>query len=1330
MDVNLSHLLVSVSCSDFPDLGPAYITKGSKTSHGDFYSVSCASDYTSPVRNDDDDDEDSDEQPESNDTIATDSSRVIRCVDGTWEEIQLVCSKDCPRYYELGPQYKVEGDTGVNHHGTLLNVTCAEETVVIEGTGSGQTRCNNGKWEALPLKCGATCGPFPSLGASYDVQYDNSSSISSTGSLVVGARRIVRCAKPALAVSGTEPEFVVCEEKGWSQVALKCFIPCGELPSYTEGYTISDEESAHSQSRNLTCASGYEAFPGGPTFAIVKCNEGRWEQNRELKCMRDCGKFSGGTGYTVTPKTGTYGSYGSTIEIQCADEAIRQSRETSEVLSCEDGQWQLAQVVCMGPCDRPEVSLGRSYVSELQRSIEKTASGRYPHGTTGYLYCSASSNIVSGIPPEYIICNNGFWISANGGEMSNPSRADYQAEQNRPTLTCQSGCGPFSKDTQRYQDVGGVDVNRELALRPVTSGATRMIECVKGYSPEPPAASNTQLTCQDGKWLESKGSRFTCLSVCSQSVIASLFEKNYELVDPRRISAHHGESFDAKCRSGLSKRIGAVGQKEEETAAVTCINGRLKLPTFICSQPTCTDGILNGDEEGIDCGGTCPSSCTPCQLGSPSCVPTCRDRVKNGDEEGVDCGGTSCDPCKFCNGPPINIAEGMAMSNDGGATILSTREMLKKQLMTGVQFDVFCAEGYEQLSSAPISRFQTYECQGQPPQWRLSDGSRTLALLCGAPRCDDGIQNGGEWGVDCGGSCPNACPTCNDGIKNGDEESIDCGGSHCLPCRNCGVGSFKSLNVDVVKIEIVSSSLSSEQQSTELKELWDLKGTDHGDRRKVSCRDPITSYSLLRCDNGDWTSVGGAPSIYHLNCNGGAVDQIDLTNLAGSQFQTFRIPELPIPYSCSKSDDPKKDIKRDSQCCQLIPSLQLFLSSECGALLYSSKSSQVAGFCTGACFTRLTTLLQGYQATRCDALSYLEAMKEIFCATGTKPPNSGGLSAHSSSNDFRCFAAAGQTLSQMKDLVELRGPGLTAACEPKSCFSSNLHYFEILRDLNVLSSQTNLTAASSHRNLRDVTFDEVEAAMASSLDSLTTLTTRIVDAFTKGVLTSTTQLPDLISRLAELTPTGQLEQSRTDEETENRQLGRRELGRRELGSGEVDEISGFVASSASSPAVRELLIVNRYSRSLLKFMCFTDGDGNSCGPTVQSIVTNDPSSKNSKNLKNSTSLAPPPASSSRLGSSMKPPCADKCILEVTRHMGQSLYSTGKEKVDPYMAILGLLMRAYGRVACQKSTTGMNCGDLFGPTLNGSAMTVSDTDERRKKYPDCTVSLYSINDDHF
>ena len=58
---------------------------------------------------------------------------------------------------------------------------------------------------------------------------------------------------------------------------------------------------------------------------------------------------------------------------------------------------------------------------------------------------------------------------------------------------------------------------------------------------------------------------------------------------------------------------------------------------------------------------------------------------------------------------------------------------------------------------------------------------------CPEPTCNDGIQNGDETGVDCGGSSCAACPaTCDDGVQNGDEEGVDCGGSSCAPCSTGG----------------------------------------------------------------------------------------------------------------------------------------------------------------------------------------------------------------------------------------------------------------------------------------------------------------------------------------------------------------------------------------------------------------------------------------------------------------------------------------------------------------------------------------------------------------
>ena len=52
--------------------------------------------------------------------------------------------------------------------------------------------------------------------------------------------------------------------------------------------------------------------------------------------------------------------------------------------------------------------------------------------------------------------------------------------------------------------------------------------------------------------------------------------------------------------------------------------------------------------------------------------------------------------------------------------------------------------------------------------------------------CHNGMQNFGELGMDCGGSCDLECPTCEDNIKNQGEAGVDCGG----PCESCDKTNF------------------------------------------------------------------------------------------------------------------------------------------------------------------------------------------------------------------------------------------------------------------------------------------------------------------------------------------------------------------------------------------------------------------------------------------------------------------------------------------------------------------------------------------------------------
>lgn len=94
-----------------------------------------------------------------------------------------------------------------------------------------------------------------------------------------------------------------------------------------------------------------------------------------------------------------------------------------------------------------------------------------------------------------------------------------------------------------------------------------------------------------------------------------------------------------------------------ETSSGGCLSPARTLLNFVVNCATCSDGIMNQNETGIDCGGVCPACA----------APTCSDGVMNQDETGIDCGGV-CPVCVFsCND---GIQNGTETGVDCGGTCL------------------------------------------------------------------------------------------------------------------------------------------------------------------------------------------------------------------------------------------------------------------------------------------------------------------------------------------------------------------------------------------------------------------------------------------------------------------------------------------------------------------------------------------------------------------------------------------------------------------------------------------------------------------------------------
>ena len=232
------------------------------------------------------------------------------------------------------------------------------------------------------------------------------------------------------------------------------------------------------------------------------------------------------------------------------------------------------------------------------------------------------------------------------------------------------------------------------------------------------------------------------------------------------------------------------------------------------SGPSCTNGSKDDGEEGLDCGGVCSAKCTgevcmsnaecgsgsctgnacaapagkPCGVGAP--VPTCSDG--EACELDKDCKSGFCDGAKCATPAAESHSDGKKNSGETGIDCGGS-----------VKATVPCPDGQGCVDST--------DCVGT-----------CTANVCGPIGPTDGKKNNGETDVDCGGAnapkcavdkaceanadcvddfCPVATKKCtlpryDDGVQNGSETDVDCGGNaaaagfkKCAEDKNCAADS-------------------------------------------------------------------------------------------------------------------------------------------------------------------------------------------------------------------------------------------------------------------------------------------------------------------------------------------------------------------------------------------------------------------------------------------------------------------------------------------------------------------------------------------------------------
>lgn len=231
----------------------------------------------------------------------------------------------------------------------------------------------------------------------------------------------------------------------------------------------------------------------------------------------------------------------------------------------------------------------------------------------------------------------------------------------------------------------------------------------------------------------------------------------------------------------------------------------------------CKNGMLDAGESDVDCGG---DTCHPCPSGSlcgaasdcasGSCseagicqVPSCDDGIQNANETDVDCGGAECPACE----------EGDGCLDNGDCVLPLRCDSVSSSCVVAT-----CLDGLHNGGESDVDCGGACGACGDGDDCALS--SDCLSGVCASgscqpPSCGDGVKNGSEAAIDCGGpasgcatcgdgascsvgaecasgSCPAgscAAPSCSDGVMNGFELGLDCGGAACaLLGQGCALG--------------------------------------------------------------------------------------------------------------------------------------------------------------------------------------------------------------------------------------------------------------------------------------------------------------------------------------------------------------------------------------------------------------------------------------------------------------------------------------------------------------------------------------------------------------
>jgi hypothetical protein len=191
----------------------------------------------------------------------------------------------------------------------------------------------------------------------------------------------------------------------------------------------------------------------------------------------------------------------------------------------------------------------------------------------------------------------------------------------------------------------------------------------------------------------------------------------------------------------------------------------------------CVNGVQNGSETDVDCGGSCAKKCASAQ----SCLAG-SDCTTGACAEGICCNTSCTGECRSCMSSKTGLTTGICgnVLDNTDPDNECPNALPQTCLTTGV-----CKAGACEFHPSSV-QCGTSSCSGNTLM--------PTDYCSGSGTCVDAGQTSCATPYVCGD--PYTCQSCSDGIKNGNEVGIDCGGGG--SCNKCGNGVQCTSGVDCV----------------------------------------------------------------------------------------------------------------------------------------------------------------------------------------------------------------------------------------------------------------------------------------------------------------------------------------------------------------------------------------------------------------------------------------------------------------------------------------------------------------------------------------------------